>query len=188
LGWAEGRGEKEESGRAFSLASTAPHPPARRQFHLDHRLRRLPVAQAGQHLATDLEQRHGGDAGLFADVPHGPAVALPVLAARQRRLEFLLVQADLAGQPGQHIGPADVLSLHKEGFEDPVVVRVALALLPGVIVALEGQVRVRLGRNARQGDRHAHPAGDGVDEGGNGTIQECPRFPAPVGRVFMAWS
>jgi hypothetical protein len=51
----------------------------------------------------------------------------------------------------------------KERFEDSMVVLVALAVFLGVLVALEGQVRVRLGRHLRKGDRHAHPPGDGID-------------------------
>ena len=44
-----------------------------------------------------------------------------------------------------------------------MVVLVALAVFPGVLEALEGQVGVRLGRHGRQVDRHAHPAGERVD-------------------------
>src|SRR5262249_60339831 len=79
--------------------------------------------------------------------PRPPPVRPPVLPGPQRLLEPLLVQPDLARQPRQHVDLADVLALHEERLQDPGVVVVALAVLLGVLVALERQVRVRLRRH-----------------------------------------
>src|SRR5262245_59615595 len=59
-------------------------------------------------------------------------------------LELLPVQPDLTGQLHQHDDLADVLPLHEERLQDSMVVVVALAVFPGVLVALESQVGVRM--------------------------------------------
>ena len=78
-------------------------------------------------------------------------------------VQFPLVQPDFAGQFRQHADVADVLAPHEERLQDPVVVVVALAVFPGILVALERQVRMRLRRHGGQLDRHAHLPGDGID-------------------------
>jgi hypothetical protein len=96
-------------------------------------------------------------------VPQRWLMGLPVLPGPQSALGFLPVQPSFTRQPGQHVDPADVLPLDKESLQDPVVVFVALAVFNGVLVALEGQVGVRLRVHLGQADQHAHLPGDGVD-------------------------
>ena len=151
------------AGRADEVRHSPITLPCSSPFLLDHRLQRLPVLQAGQHLLADHEHRHAADARLLVGVSQRPLMGFPVLPGPQRLLELLLIQPDLAGQLGQYADVADVLALDEERLQDPVVVVVALAVFLGVLVALEGQVRVRLRRHGGQLDGHAHPAGDGVD-------------------------
>jgi hypothetical protein len=67
------------------------------------------ILQAGQRLTADHEHGHPGDACLLVGVPEGLLMRLSIFPGPQGLLEPLLVQPDLAGQPGQHVDPADVL-------------------------------------------------------------------------------
>jgi hypothetical protein len=94
-------------------------------------------------------RREGLDAGLLVGVPEGLLMGLLILPGPQGLLELLLVQPDLAGQVRQHVDLPDVPPLDKESLQDPVVILVALAVFPGVLVALGRQVRVPLGAAER---------------------------------------
>src|SRR6516164_6156019 len=84
------------------------------KLRLNHRLQRFPVLQASQKLAADHEHRNAGDACLL--------VCVPVLAGTQSLLELQLVQSGFTCQLRQHGDLADVLSLDKECFQEPVVI------------------------------------------------------------------
>jgi hypothetical protein len=113
------------------------------------RLDRFTALQAGQRLTADHEHRHPDNACLLIGVLAGLPVGLSILPGAQGLLELLLVHPDLPSQPRQHVDLPDVLPLHEESLQDSVVLVVALAVFPGVLVALEGQVGVRMSLQSR---------------------------------------
>ncbi|GAB6935836.1 hypothetical protein JCM14720_17570 [Calditerricola yamamurae] len=69
------------------------------------------------------------------------------------------IESHVAGQLREHVEITDIFPFLEVSGENPVMVSVALAVLLGEVVPLEGQMGMGHGRDGRENHPHAQPLG-----------------------------